>query len=387
MLTGVAACGGSGDARTAEPALRPVSDHDSAPDTGEGPGPGTAAESWTVQPVYPGYDPRYIAIDLNNAGHVLGTQAILPRTGPSYKHRDIALVVAPRSEGDPSTILSLDYYQQTFGFALNDKGQVLGRGMHYVPDEEGYPRGAPESFLYSDGQYHVVPEGSAWVNKLGQVAGTSTTITTEDGVTFLHERAFLFSGGVNTDIPLLPQWPSHSAAAINDAGQVAGNAFHEARIPEMAFLYSEGSMQEIGLCTGAQGSVASALNNAGQVTGYCYDSVDEEGQPRGTRPFIYHEGSLQMLPAPSELTIPSDINDHGHVGGSYFLHNTPHPDGMRGYVYRDGQFINLSNSPGIRDAGWTITSIARINNAGQMLGRGRQAGQSHDTDIVLSPVR
>ena len=82
-------------------------------------------------------------------------------------------------------------------------------------------------------------------------------------------HAFLWSGGVMSDLGTLGQEESH-AYGINDAGQVTGWIYSShPSIHEQAFIYDQvNGMQEVGTTVGLYRSQGRAINNAGQIAGW-----------------------------------------------------------------------------------------------------------------------
>ncbi|MGH2792816.1 MAG: Ig-like domain-containing protein [Actinomycetota bacterium] len=116
-------------------------------------------------------------------------------------------------------------YAYSFGYAINDSGQVAG----HVTTATG---SAERLFRYSDGAGLVVLGGvgkrnSAFgINSRGDVVGEGRTPDTPVGY-----RALLYTdaGGLvdlNTLIDPASGWVLLSANAINNAGQIAGRAFN-----------------------------------------------------------------------------------------------------------------------------------------------------------------
>ena len=99
------------------------------------------------------------------------------------------------------------------------------------------------------------------------------------------------------------------AAAINDAGAVAGN--YSDSTGTHGFVYDHGIYTEFD-APGAHDTFVYDFNDVGQVSGYYEDSAGQHG-------FIYNTGSATFttLDAPSTLagTQPVWINNSGDVAG------------------------------------------------------------------------
>jgi len=153
----------------------------------------------------------------------------------------------------------------TYAFAINDHGQVVGS--------------SGRAFLYANGRMtEISPFGSSesyarGINNGGQVVGEYLTA---DHTAF---HAFLYSGGTFTDIQN-GNSPETVAYAINDRGQAVGTTWV---LPENsclecndyephAFVYENGAMTDLNslLPFGSDWKLvqAFAINNKGRIVGY-----------------------------------------------------------------------------------------------------------------------
>lgn len=108
---------------------------------------------------------------------------------------------------------------------------------------------------------------------------------------------------------------SSGAADINDRGEIVGWLYTGG--PEHAFLYSGGVMTDIGPSITKGGSVATGINNHGHVVGWAYQQKGTQNQQLG---FLWMPGYSQPLFGPggstsSDLTAGWKINDRSDVGG------------------------------------------------------------------------
>jgi probable HAF family extracellular repeat protein len=237
----------------------------------------------------------------------------------------------------------------------------------------------------------TLPGGStssaAAVNNAAQVAGTSD-VPSPPG--FVYTHAFLYSDGQIMDLGTLPGGTFSAASGINDRGQVVGLA-DTSLGAQHGFLYTNGQMVDLGTLAALSGpgggsSLAYGVNNAGQVVG-----------TSNAHAFLYMNGQmydLNTLINPSlgvTLTDARAINDAGQAVGStegFFGH---------AYLYSNGQFTDLGALPGHNN------SVAEsINNSGEVVGTSRiftqpgagfqdprafvdQDGQMYDLNALIDP--
>ena len=157
----------------------------------------------------------------------------------------------------------------SLAFGINASGQVVG---------EVSTANQPNAFLYTGGPLQDLgtpsqESGANAINASGQVVGGF--------VTAIGTR-FLYSGRWQ-DLGTLPGFTNSNAFAINDAGQIAGDALGTGGGIH-AFLYSGGQFRDLGTLPGGTDSNARGINNAGQVVGFA-----------SSHEFLYSGGALQDL--------------------------------------------------------------------------------------------
>jgi probable HAF family extracellular repeat protein len=168
------------------------------------------------------------------------------------------------------------------------------------------------------------------VNRNGQVAGT-----TIGGVLPV---AFLWQNGQTTSIHAALASEQSVAAAINDAGQVAGGLRNPDQGDYRAFRWQGGQASAFS----PSGSEGRGINNAGDVVG-------SSGMPA-----IWRDGQFSLLPTPSGTTSGAalDISDAGQIVGYVY------GSSGRAVLWENGQMIELPE----------LYSVTAINNAGQVAG-------------------
>ena len=182
--------------------------------------------------------------------------------------------------------------------AVNNGGRVVG--------ESRTTTGQIHAFLWDDGV----------MTDLGTLGGTSSTArgisesgavigTSTDGAAVAH--AFLWQDGVMRDLGELPGFTTSTALAINNAGQVVGQAFPASGVEAHGVLWTRDGVEDLGSFNNAPfkpQTVPVALNERGQVVGWSKFNISPHT-------FLWQHGVLQDLGA-LDLT-PGDPNRNRHV--------------------------------------------------------------------------
>ncbi len=208
-------------------------------------------------------------------------------------------------------------------YGINDAGTVVGASQ--------IANGSYHGFIYSDG---VIKDTGALlnvaINDSGQMAAAYPS---EPGVV---EQGYLVSAtGHATSIGSLGGTLTQPEA-INGSGQIVGfsdnaEGYHE------AFLYSGGVLTNLGTIDGMDSSDASGINDNGDIVGGCYDSLTGDAFAflyTGSGPMV----DLNSLINPNSgwsLVSASAINDKGQIVGmginaegeahAFLLDPTPEP--------------------------------------------------------------
>jgi len=239
------------------------------------------------------------ARDINNKGLVAGT-ARFPGSTPGFR----AFRWTPQT--GMVNLGSLGPTSQSFGFAINDAGTVVGSS-----DEAQGP-------------------------SLTQVA--------------------IWPAAGGGPIPL-NNFPSIASLAedINNAGQIVGGAAFDAGLSDQAFIWTrQGGLQPLGAEPSYQ-SWADRINEKGMAIGERYDSpVDRNG-------IIWsRENGLLVVGTPAvDTSDTADLNNHGQVIGSL---------NGRGYIWtRASGFVDLSSRVVGAPPGMTLFVGQGINDNGTIV--------------------
>lgn len=247
--------------------------------------------------------------------------------------------------------------QASFGFGINDAGQVTGWSW-ITGNNVSHP------FIYDNGRMTdigslggEVVQAQA-INNNGQVVGSdSKDARTAHAVL----RAFVYSNGNMTDIGgFLGAGVFSVAHGNNDRGQVTGGAAG-GNWSGNAWLYNAGVVTDIGTL-GGPGSNGFAINNHGQVTG---DSLTAGGTLHA---FLYTNGTMLDLGAlaSGHLSHGYAINDVGQVAGSSDIEFNPGPSqgapapAHHAFLYSNGLLSDLGTLGGTSSDGYGINASGDI---------------------------
>ena len=315
----------------------------------------------------PGAQAGGIAYALNDHGDVVGMAVNSNGMGRPFLYRDGRMT-------DPGTAPGWGK-----AVAINNAGQIV---THEFVDPQLH------SFVI-DGERVIDLSAQAghWasamsVNKAGVVVG----VTTPDGINGEQGRqynAFSWSNGVFTTLGTPTNSLTAVARDINKRGVIAGQItiasyYHGLDGFRAAlFLNTQGTI--LGLLKEAVGSTATAINDLGDVTGDAYYTPYTDGHVRA---FISVRGRMRSIGVlrGDVISNANDINNSRQVVGiSQDLVGEP-----RAFLYSGGQLYDLNDL--VKHArGWHFRTANAINNRGQIVGEALVEGGSRP--YLLTPVR
>jgi probable HAF family extracellular repeat protein len=282
--------------------------------------------------------------------------------------------------------------------SVNDSGVIAGTTAKHKAalwsEESGVKEIAiPSGFRIAEG---------IGINNRGNVIGLATNDSSS------KRQAFVYRGG---KLVLLSGGESN-ATAINDEGDVSGEASLSKKEVSSAVVWMKSAPVDLGGCCGG---TATTLNNHGQVAGQIYD---DQGRYSA---FLWDQAhGLQRIGPPNTFSSAVTINDSGHIVIQEFTRH-----GV--FLYADGKLTPLDLSPkfpsrpramnrcdaivgsfgpfadverafvwdparGFRDlndlipgdSGWKLEAATGINSKGEIVGRGDYK-HNDDAGFLLIP--
>ncbi|MDY7787485.1 DUF3466 family protein [Burkholderia ubonensis] len=200
------------------------------------------------------------------------------------------------------------------------------------------------------------------INDRGQVVGQAS-IAPPGGP---DPHVFLFEHGVMTDFITLR---GVEANGINERGQVVGSANPATHPGRFAYLYQDGAVTDLGTLPGYTDSEALGINSNGQVVGFLSHG---RGRHQFRSAFLYRNGVMTDLGAllnPDQISVATAINNRGQVVG--YLGNSAL--GLEhAFLFDNGVTTDLGTLPGGR-----TSDASAINNRGDVVGTASTATGTH----------
>jgi probable HAF family extracellular repeat protein len=240
---------------------------------------------------------------------------------------------------------------ESFAYALNDPGQVVGSSR--LPGDT-----ATHAFLYEKGSMkdlsplnsgNTQTVGPTGINNSGQIAsgviaGESYSAAIYDSkngqTTHLGSFGGVTSGGLNG-----------VATSVNNSGKAVGYSYLDS-LNRHAFLYSGGPLTDMGSFGGY--SSATCINDGGDIVGFSSTTVTGSANA-----FLYRNGALTNIsPFGSSESYARGINNGGEVVGQFLISDK---SAFHAFLYRKGAVTD------IHGLGTNSDAVA-INNAGAIVG-------------------
>jgi probable HAF family extracellular repeat protein len=244
------------------------------------------------------------------------------------------------------------------GTAINNLGEVAGTSETKGERIKGNTFGSRccEGFLSRNGMMTGIGEdlglefGVTGINDFGEIVGNASS------------GSFLISGGTRTTLA------GFAPVGINNHHQIAGDIGVAPEV-EHAAIRSNGTITDLDTL-GGPGSVAHAINDAGQVVG-------EASTSTGVAAFIWQNGKMTNLGVDF---IASAINNNGVIVGNFGC------GASTVIVTASGVCQNLQNLIPA-NSGYTLSEAHGINDKGQIIAEASLASDPNHPRhaVVLTP--
>jgi len=252
-------------------------------------------------------------------------------------------------------------------YAVNSLGEVVGLA--------GTAGGGQKPFLFSNGTLTELPNGGTpqGINTAGSIVGYFTPAA-DEGAPVDITHAFVIQNGVFTDLG------GTEAHGINTSGQIAGTSVNSSNNSLEATVWTNGTPTLLGFLPGETYSRAFAINDAGQVTGNAYTTVPQYS----LHAFLFSNGTMTDIDTlKSQASWAFGINSNGVVVGMV----ADQPDSMayHAFVYVGGSMMDL-NTLIPAGSGLTLMQANGINDAGQIVGQAQVNSDGTVRGFLLTPV-
>jgi probable HAF family extracellular repeat protein len=318
--------------------------------------------------------PRYTVIDRGPS--LVRTLVETPGFDP---HGDLALW-HPGSAGIMQGVVYHD--RQTLEFSgekefslvfpadLNDHLTVVGSVQ--APQDLRFTR----AFKWTENHLEILPSiggpysAASAINESGKIAGSAQT---SEGT----RHAVLWQDGMPPrDLGLVLNGDYSTARDINNKSDIVGEANVAPLGKPRGFLWHAGTMKLLPNLPGGTFCSAQAINDKDEIAGWC-------DLPNGaSRGVIWRNGRITELGALGDDDSPStalDINNQGQIVGSSEISDSK----LRAFLWENGRMLNLNKAIDPQ-SGWRLLVASRINDKGEIAGRGFFHGSIHA--FVLVPV-
>jgi probable HAF family extracellular repeat protein len=288
---------------------------------------------------------------------------------------------------------------ESIASAANNAGEVIGYANNTILDPYSLAGMGSQTraVAWWNGEIHDLgtlggtDAVALYVNDLGQIAGQSYTSQSSpasspiphcDG-SVLSLHTFFWENGKMIDLKTLGGTCA-LAYALNNHGQVIGQANLPNDTESHPFLWEKGVMKDLGTLGGSYG-YAGWLNDSGQVVGAATNPGDE-----ALLAFLWNDDAITNLGTLNGDTCSAAdaVNSAGQAVGGSGIYAAPYfpscIDALEHAVlWEDGQILDL-NSLTSGSSDLTLTEAVFINDRGEISGFGTLAnGDTHA--FVLIP--
>jgi probable HAF family extracellular repeat protein len=225
--------------------------------------------------------------------------------------------------------------------SLNDVGQIAGYFEDASLNDHIFIRQANGSYQDLGSNFGIDPSALA-INNQGRVLiGTS-----------LSPESTMISRPGSTSMELVPSLIPNGAVSpgdMNQAGVVTGSAGVDTQNDRQhAFLYFQGQIKDLGLLPGGDMTIGEGINNFNQVVGTAYQFA---------KPILNSKGVIT-----------------GYT-----------PEIQHGWVYLNGQMVDLNGALNTVGKSWVIVDAVSINDHGQILADAIPSGGQVSHAVLLVP--
>lgn len=323
----------------------------------------------------------FIPSDINDRGQVVGQQYLWDNGNVTD------LRTLPGASGNPIVAR-----------AINNQGLIVGGGLTVdqptVPDQAFRSDGKTISDLGVVGsvcQEYCQKTTAIDLNNRGQIAFNYD----------YSDYQGIVSGYVQQSDGSFNHLFSSRATAINDTGEVLGYTIARGRSGPSRGLIANGNSTTVLMSPGycfsfstpcfSESTYATDINDKGQVVGYG-PLTSDRGSPleamlwKDPQTETIAEG-LKGLGGTGNLdyrgkiaSLANSLNDSGEVVGLSYKSSGE----QRAVFWKDAAFADL-NELISTDLGWSLTEAIKINNQGQIVGKGYLDGKEQGFLLTLNP--